>query len=273
MTHEEHWMTMSKFMLRGHNWVKFWLHFPLFSYTHYYREVTCTHRANWYVTCSWPFHESPVIYGANNVLTSMCFIVVIVFKLFFCEYQNRNSWRLLGHFFSRKWRMHVEIWSHITIFGRQCDYFRRYVQRWLRHDLKTQGHKFLAYMYLFTYLFNNYFGNDLWLTQDNLIVTFDPPMHFTLVSGSSDLWCPQIILGKLTSVWPQMTPEWPFPHHYIMLWSGVLPTKFGSHRAFLSNLTFGGPQMTPAWPLTPAMCDTLVKGTFFQPNFEVIWHS
>ena len=129
MPHEEHWMTMSKIVLRGHNWVKFKLHFPPFSYTHYYLELTCTHRANWYLTCSWPFHKSPVIYGANSVLISMCFTVVIV-NCRFREYQNRNSWRLLGNFFCRKWRMHVEIWSHITIFGRQCDYFGRYVQRW-----------------------------------------------------------------------------------------------------------------------------------------------
>ena len=69
------------------------------------------------------------MYGANSVLISMCFTVVIV-KCRFREYQNRNSWRLLGNFFCRKWRMHVEIWSHITIFGRQCDYFGRYVQHW-----------------------------------------------------------------------------------------------------------------------------------------------
>ena len=48
----------------------------------------------------------------------------------FRENQNRNSYSdYLETFFCRKWRMHVEIWSHITIFGRQCDYFGRYVQR------------------------------------------------------------------------------------------------------------------------------------------------
>ena len=73
------------------------------------------------------------MYGANSVLISMCFTVVIV-KCMFHEYQNRNSWRLLGNFFCRKWRMHVEIWSHITIFGRQCDYFGRYVQRCLGYQ-------------------------------------------------------------------------------------------------------------------------------------------
>ena len=66
----------------------------------------------------------------------MCFTVVIV-NCRFREYQNRNSWRLLGNFFCRKWRMHVEIWSHITIFGRQCDYFGRYVQRWLFVSLRV----------------------------------------------------------------------------------------------------------------------------------------
>ena len=38
------------------------------------------------------------MYGANSVLISMCFTVVIV-KCRFREYQNRNSWRLLGIFF------------------------------------------------------------------------------------------------------------------------------------------------------------------------------
>ena len=79
-----------------------------------------------------------------------------------------------------------------------------------------------------------------------------------------------------------------------MLWSGVLPTKFGGNRAFLSKLTLpdpfmtfdpsnalrfgqgffppnlvatgismqltpGWPQLTPAWHLTPAMHYTLVR--------------
>ena len=114
--------------------------------------MTCTHRGNWYVTCSWPFHKSPVIYGANSVLISMCFTVVIV-NCRFREYPNRNSWRLLGYFFCRKWRMHVEIWSHITIFGRQCDYFGRYVQRWQEgQNLCTRWVAFLCPSDSHTYL-------------------------------------------------------------------------------------------------------------------------
>ena len=46
-----------------------------------------------------------------------------------------------------------------------------------------------------------------------------------------------------------------------MFWSGILPTKFGGHRALLSNLTPGWPRMTPAWPLTPAMHYALVRGS------------
>ena len=46
-----------------------------------------------------------------------------------------------------------------------------------------------------------------------------------------------------------------------MFWSGILPTKFGGHRALLSNLTPGWPRMTPTWPLTPAMHYALVRGS------------
>ena len=52
----------------------------------------------------------------------------------------------------------------------------------------------------------------------------------------------------------------------IILWSGVLPFIFCSHRAFLSKLTSAWPQLTPAWSLTPAKCFTLEKG--FPTNFD-----
>ena len=45
----------------------------------------------------------------------------------------------------------------------------------------------------------------------------------------------------------------------ITLWSGVLPTKFGDHRALLSKLTPTWPQLTPTWSLTPAMHYGLVR--------------
>ena len=44
-----------------------------------------------------------------------------------------------------------------------------------------------------------------------------------------------------------------------MLWSGILPIKFGGHRTLLSKLTPGWPHMTPAWPLTQ-QCTTLWSG-------------
>ena len=56
-----------------------------------------------------------------------------------------------------------------------------------------------------------------------------------------------------------MTSVWPLTQHCLLLWSGVLPTKFGGHRAFLINLISSWPRMTPAWPLTPAMHYALVR--------------
>ena len=53
--------------------------------------------------------------------------------------------------------------------------------------------------------------------------------------------------------WPRLTSAWPLPQRCITLWSEVLSTKLGSHRAFLSNLTSGWPKLTPAWPLILAM--------------------
>ena len=50
----------------------------------------------------------------------------------------------------------------------------------------------------------------------------------------------------------------------ITLWSGILRTKFDSHREYLSNLTSGWPKLTPAWPLTPVMHYTLFRGSSCQ---------
>ena len=67
-------------------------------------------------------------------------------------------------------------------------------------------------------------------------------------------------LSNLTSGWPQLTPHNLWSQQCINFQSGVLPTKFGSHRAFLSNLTLGWPQLTPAWPSTLSLHYTLVNG-------------
>ena len=75
-------------------------------------------------------------------------------------------------------------------------------------------------------------------------------------------------LSNLTPTWPWLTPTWPLTQQCITLWSGVLPTKFGGHRALLSKLTPTWLQLTQAWPLTPAMHYALVWGSFYQ-----IWWS
>ena len=39
-------------------------------------------------------------------------------------------------------------------------------------------------------------------------------------------------LSNFTSSWPPADPTWPSTQQYIIFWTGVLPTKFGSHRTF-----------------------------------------
>ena len=117
-------------------------------------------------------------------------------------------------------------------------------------------------------------------------MTFDPLLHYTLVWGSfNKIWWPsREFLMNLTSGWPWLTPAWPltpamcytlirplvdpswpqydlWPQQCVTLWSGVLPTKFGGHTAFLSNLTSGWLWLTPAWPVTPTMHYALVRGS------------
>ena len=87
-------------------------------------------------------------------------------------------------------------------------------------------------------------------------------IHYALVMGPShQIWWPQGIVKQLDPSWP-LHDLW--PQQCITLWSVILPTKFGGHRAFLSNLTPGWPLMTPAWPLTPAMHFTLARGSSHQ---------
>ena len=47
------------------------------------------------------------------------------------------------------------------------------------------------------------------------------------------------LLSKLTPSWPQLTLHVFWPQQCITPWSVILPTKFGDHRVFLSNLTLG----------------------------------
>ena len=65
-------------------------------------------------------------------------------------------------------------------------------------------------------------------------------------------------LSKLTLVYPQLTPAWPVTP--AMLYTLVrASSKFSSHMAFVSNFTFGWPQLTPTRPLTTS-CITLWSG-------------
>ena len=88
---------------------------------------------------------------------------------------------------------------------------------------------------------------------------------------------PYAFQSNLPTDWPFIIPVWPLTpamcyslvrsschliwwplgislgEQYITFWSGVLPTKLGSHKAFLSNLISGWLWVTPAWPLTPAI--------------------
>ena len=84
-----------------------------------------------------------------------------------------------------------------------------------------------------------------------------PAMSYNLISRSSyQIWWPCDILSNLTSGWP-LHDLW--PQQRIRLWSGILPTKFGGHRALLSKLA-------PTWPnltvhdLRPQQCVTLWSG-------------
>ena len=108
---------------------------------------------------------------------------------------------------------------------------------------------------------------DLWLTLADPCMTFDPQQCIMLRSGvlPTKFGGHRALLSKLTPTWP-LHDLW--PQQCITLWSGTLATKFGGHRAFLSNLTPGWPWMTPAWPLTPAMHYALVRCSSHQ-----IWWS
>ena len=99
---------------------------------------------------------------------------------------------------------------------------------------------------------------DLWLTKADPCMTFDPgnALHFGLVFFLPNL----VAIGHFQAIWPLVDPGWTWhdlwPHQCISLWSGVLSTKFGGHRAFLSNLTSGW----PGHDLWPQQCITLWSG-------------
>ena len=72
-------------------------------------------------------------------------------------------------------------------------------------------------------------------------------------------------IRHFSAIWNLVDPGWPlhdlWPQQCITLWSGVLLTKFGGHRALLGKLTPTWPQLTSSWPSTPAMHYTLIRGS------------
>ena len=92
-----------------------------------------------------------------------------------------------------------------------------------------------------------------------MIFDLSNALHF-----SQGFFLPHLVaIGHFWVIWPLFDPAWPlhdlWSHECTTLWSRVLPTKFGCHRAFLSNLTSGWRRLTSAWHLTPAMHYTSVR--------------
>ena len=83
--------------------------------------------------------------------------------------------------------------------------------------------------------------SDLWLTPADPCMILTPAMSYTLIKGSSyQIWWPYGI-SKPFDLWlipanPCMTFD---PSNAIHSGQGFFPTKFGGHRAFISNLTPG----------------------------------
>ena len=63
-------------------------------------------------------------------------------------------------------------------------------------------------------------------------------MCYTLMRGPSNHLV--AITGIPKDIWPLVDPGWPLrdllPQQCTSLWSGVLPNKFDSHRAFVSQV-------------------------------------
>ena len=87
-------------------------------------------------------------------------------------------------------------------------------------------------------------------------MTFDPTNMFC--SDLGFFWPHLVLIGHFYS---NLTPDdlgWPlhdlWPYQYVLFWSGVLLTKYGSHRAFLKEFDPRWHRVTPAWPVTPTIC-------------------
>ena len=90
---------------------------------------------------------------------------------------------------------------------------------------------------------------ELWLTPDDPCLTVDP---INALHSSQGFFLPYLVAAFLSN----LAHDWPlhdlWPQKCIAFWSRVLPTKSGSHRAFLGNLTSAWPRLTPTlhdlWP-------------------------
>ena len=69
-------------------------------------------------------------------------------------------------------------------------------------------------------------------------------------------------LSNLTRGWPDLPLHGLWHQQCTMFWARVLPKNLvAMHRAFLSNLTSAWPRLTPAWPLIPSIYYTSVMGS------------
>ena len=73
-------------------------------------------------------------------------------------------------------------------------------------------------------------------------VTFHSNNVLHFVRGSCyQIWWPMVFPSNLTSGWSWLNLCDLWSQQCNKFWTGVLPTKFGSHRAFPNNLTSGWP--------------------------------
>ena len=100
----------------------------------------------------------------------------------------------------------------------------------------------------------------LWLTPADPCMICDPSNELHFDQG---FFLPNLVAIPHLAIRPLIDPGWLlhdlWPQQSITLWSGILPTKFGGHRALLSKLTPTWPQLTPIPHSTPAMHYSMVR--------------
>ena len=100
---------------------------------------------------------------------------------------------------------------------------------------------------------------DPWLTPADLCVTFDPSNALCFGQG---FFLPNLgATGHSLAIWPLVDPYMTFNHSKCTsLRSGVLPTKFGAHRAIWALVY-------PGWPLhdlCPQQCNIFGQCSSYQ---------